>query len=294
MENCYSTVLYGWNLFVKIFLCLFGSFGISQAAQAIANSGVCNGTECFIAGTLVLCKDEDGNECHKPIEEIEVGDQVWAYDEETGESDWKPVVRLFRNETKEWYHIIVAGEEITCTGGHPFYVVGKGFVKAKDLNTTDKLLLASGQAVSIEKIKIQKLVKPEKTYNFEVQNFHTYYVTESNVLAHNKCVVDEAMQVYNDFDIDTAYVKPKHLSTTGGNGAKFIGNSKAEAETVLKNAMHNGQIVQTAFNGITSMGNPSYSYILNAGEIIGTKGQTYIFLVLAKDGGMLTAYPIVF
>ena len=48
---------------------------------------VASGTSkfCFIAGILVLCRDEDGKECHKPIEEIEVGDMVWAYDEETGE-----------------------------------------------------------------------------------------------------------------------------------------------------------------------------------------------------------------
>ena len=44
--------------------------------------------QCFIAGTLVLCMDEDGNQCHKPIEEVKVGDMVWAYDEEISESDW--------------------------------------------------------------------------------------------------------------------------------------------------------------------------------------------------------------
>ena len=143
--------------------------------------------QCFIAGTLVLCMDENGNECHKPIEDIKVGDMVWAYDEETSESDWKPVVRLFRNETKEWYHIFVNGEEIVCTGGHPFYVVGEGFVKAKDLKISDKLLLSSGKCVTIEEIQVEQLATPETTYNFEVEDFHTYYVTESKVLVHNLC-----------------------------------------------------------------------------------------------------------
>ena len=60
--------------------------------------------ECFIAGTFV--ETEHGL---KPIEEVEVGEKVLAYDEETGEQAYKPVVRLFRNKTEEWYHIHVNG-----------------------------------------------------------------------------------------------------------------------------------------------------------------------------------------
>lgn len=40
--------------------------------------------ECFIAGTLVMTSM--GN---KQIENIEIGDEVWAYDEETGEKALK-------------------------------------------------------------------------------------------------------------------------------------------------------------------------------------------------------------
>ena len=77
------------------------TFGISQAAQAMKKVG----PHCFAAGTLVACRKADGEEIHKPIEEIEVGDEVLSYDEETGEQGYKPVVRLFRNQTKEWYHV---------------------------------------------------------------------------------------------------------------------------------------------------------------------------------------------
>ena len=174
------------------------TFGVSQAAQAIktagANKKLANSTtvcdpKCFIAGTLVVCLNENGEECHKPIEEIEVGDMVWAYDEETGESDWKPVVRLFRNNTKEWYHIFVDGEELVCTGGHPFYVVGKGFIEARKLKVSEKLLLSCGKEVIIEKVKVEQLAEAETTYNFEVEDFHTYYVSEKAVLVHNTCPV---------------------------------------------------------------------------------------------------------
>ena len=71
----------------------------------------------------MACLNENGEEVRKPIENIAVGTLVLAYDEETGEKAYKEVVRLFRNETKELYHIRVNGEEIVCTGGHPFYVL---------------------------------------------------------------------------------------------------------------------------------------------------------------------------
>ena len=160
------------------------TFGVSRAASRV----MCReGTHCFIAGTLVACLSADGEEIHKPIEEIEVGDRVLAYDEETGEQAYKPVVRLFRNQTKEWYHVFIDGEEIECTGGHPFYVEGKGFIPAKELRRGDKCLLSTGKDVTIEKVEVGKLAEAETTYNFEVADFHTYYVTEKDVLVHNMC-----------------------------------------------------------------------------------------------------------
>ena len=159
------------------------SFGISKAAQAIKSAA----PKCFKAGTLVACLDQAGKETLKPIEEIEVGDKVLAYDEETGEQGYKEVVRLFRNKTQEWHHVFVNGEEIVCTAEHPFYVDGKGFVPAKELKERDNLLLSDGSKVEIESLKTEHVEIPETTYNFEVKDFHTYYVSHSNVLVHNKC-----------------------------------------------------------------------------------------------------------
>lgn len=116
-----------------------------------------------------------------------------AYDEETGEKAYKEVVRLFRNETKEWYHIHVDGEEIVCTGGHPFYVAEfNGFVPARELKPGKKLLLSDGKYGIIVSVKIEELEIPETTYNFEVEDFHTYYVGENPVCVHNaNCSVNQ-------------------------------------------------------------------------------------------------------
>ena len=44
--------------------------------------------------------DQAGKETLKPIEEIEVGDKVLVYDEETGEKCYKEVVRLSATKHK--------------------------------------------------------------------------------------------------------------------------------------------------------------------------------------------------
>ena len=135
----------------------------------------------------------------KPIEDIHLGDKVLAYNEETGEKAYKPVLQLFRNKTNKWYHIYMNNEEITCTGGHPFYVVGKGFIEAKSLTTSDELLLSTDKVVTIKSIEVEELVESETTYNFEVEGFHTYYVSETKVLVHNKCPGGEFYRGGNDF-----------------------------------------------------------------------------------------------
>ena len=97
-------------------------------------------------------------------------------------------MQLFRNETNEWYHVFVNGEEIVCTGGHPFYVVGLDkFLPARELKLYEKVLLSDGSYGTIDSIGIEALLEPEVTYNFEVADYHTYYVGECNVLVHNMC-----------------------------------------------------------------------------------------------------------
>ena len=138
--------------------------------------------QCFIAGTLVATKNG-----LVPIENIEPGDLVWATDEKTGETALKEVVQLFRNETEEWVHVTLNGEELTCTPNHPFYSPVKGWTSAVDLRAGDILVMLNGEYVVVEQVHHELLESPEITYNFEVEDYHTYYVGEESILVHNKC-----------------------------------------------------------------------------------------------------------
>ena len=64
---------------------------------------------------------------------------------------------------------------------------GKGYVKAKELTKEDRLRHSDGSEGRIERIEIEQLKKAETKYNFEVEDFHTYYVTDKDVLVHNEC-----------------------------------------------------------------------------------------------------------
>lgn len=138
--------------------------------------------QCFIAGTLVATKNG-----LVPIEDIQPGDLVWATDEETGETALKEVVQLFRNETEEWVHVTVNGEEITCTPNHPFYSPVKGWTSAIDLRAGDILVMLNGEYVVVEQVQHELLESPVTVYNFEVADYHTYYVGDTKVLVHNDC-----------------------------------------------------------------------------------------------------------
>ena len=138
---------------------------------------------CFIEGTMV--KTAEGN---VPIEDIEVGDLVYAHNPETGETELKTVVNTFINEATELVHVFANGEEIICTNEHPFYSPVKGWIEACQLHAGDILLSLNGEYIVVEQVQHEILEAPIKVYNFEVEDFHTYFVGDGNgVLVHNEC-----------------------------------------------------------------------------------------------------------
>ena len=176
-------------------------FCASQAISVLskAASSRCKVPDhCFIAGTLILTSL--GN---KKIEDIEVGDEVWAFNEETGDKTLKKVTQLFRKKKKKWVHLLFefldgTTEEIVCTEGHPFYVNNLGWIKSIDLLENDLVLLYNNCTASLIAKEIEELEVEETTYNFEVSDYHTYYVGENSFLVHNKCIFEElGIENYN-------------------------------------------------------------------------------------------------
>lgn len=145
-------------------------------------SGGLSSNQCFVAGTAILAAS-----AHVLIEDIAAGDYVWATDPETGETGLRRVVQTFENEANELIHVYLNGEEIVTTREHPFYSPVKGWTAACELRAGDMLVLVNGEYVVVEKVQHELLENSVKVYNFEVEDFHTYYVGNTSVLVHNLC-----------------------------------------------------------------------------------------------------------
>ena len=119
------------------------------------------------------------------IEKIKTGDKVISTDPETMETSPKTVLETYIREVTTLVHLTVNGEEIVTTETHPFYVNDRGFIKAGELIVGDELLDVNGNVLLVENFDVELTEEPVKVYNFQVEDFHTYYVGENNILVHN-------------------------------------------------------------------------------------------------------------
>ena len=137
---------------------------------------------CFTEETLI--ETEDG---YKEIKDIEVGDKVLSYNVETKQQEYKEVVQVFEHEVKELIHVYTEEEIVHTTENHPFYVEGSGWTPASELKENDILYTSDGRKVIVTKVEREQFEQSIKVYNFEVKDYHTYYVGEEHVLVHNNC-----------------------------------------------------------------------------------------------------------
>ncbi|MFI6259039.1 DNRLRE domain-containing protein [Micromonospora zamorensis] len=164
--------------------------GIDDLGTAARRGGDCRANS-FAVGTKVRMADGTT----KPIEEIEVGDEVLATDPETGVTEARPVVDLIVGEgKKDLVEVTVdtdgeGGEEtgsVIATAAHPFWVDGQGrFVDAKDLRSGDDVVTVTGERVEV--VGTKSWTEVRRVHNFTVDGIHTYYVAagEADVLVHN-------------------------------------------------------------------------------------------------------------
>ncbi len=146
---------------------------------------------CFVAGTKIHTSLGLKN-----IEDIQVGDLVLSKSDETGEVAYKKVVNTFVRQTDAIYRVrFTDGTLLETTWNHPFRVLkadakGQSFSientqwkEAKDLLPGDVSLSADGASLQLLSVEIDQ--REETVYNFEVEDFHTYFVGEVGIWVHN-------------------------------------------------------------------------------------------------------------
>lgn len=148
----------------------------------------------------------------KPIEQVEAGERVWAYDPKTQAWSSREVIRPLEHDYDgDVIRIIVGGQPIEATGNHPFWVASGSnlserpaahdvpaaeraatesragrWVEARSLLPGDLLVIRSGQMATVEEVAARRAKL--KVYNLQVADLHTYAVGEAGIAVHNKAM----------------------------------------------------------------------------------------------------------
>jgi len=143
-------------------------------------NGLLAHNRCFIAGTEITL----GNKDVKNIENIVVGDEVLTYNEETNKHETGIVGELKQHEVDSVLKInFFYGNSVTTTKEHPFYVSGKGWVKAGELIVEDVCKQTDGSTAPIT--SIEHIEEKHLVYNLlNVTDNHNFYA--NGILVHNK------------------------------------------------------------------------------------------------------------
>jgi hypothetical protein len=115
------------------------------------------------------------------IEKLRVGDRVLAQDADTGELSFKPVLGTTVRPPVDMVLVTTTRGELRTTRGHPFWIVGKGWRMAKELQVGDRVVSLGGSAT------VTALAKQpaEPAYNLIVADFGTYFVGDGRILVHD-------------------------------------------------------------------------------------------------------------
>lgn len=146
-------------------------------------AGDSSAVACFKKNTKVLT-----NKGYVNIQDIKVNDLVMSYNIESNNNEYSKVIKTFEHkDTKDYlYKITSKSIVIEATSKHPICIKNNEleYIEAEKLKINDKLIDLNGNLHSIDKIEFNEIV--DNFYNLEVEKNHNYYVTENDILVHNK------------------------------------------------------------------------------------------------------------
>ena len=89
-------------------------------------------------------------------------------------------------------------------------------------------------------------------------------------------------------DPASIFIKNKHLASAGGNHAKFASESISEVQGWVAQGLRSDgvQFLPNQLDG-------TFRAIVPAGQVVGTKGQTFIRVIVTGDGRVINAFPVV-
>ncbi|MGD9860812.1 MAG: polymorphic toxin-type HINT domain-containing protein [Marinobacterium sp.] len=199
--------------------------------------------ECasFPAGTLIWTPTGP-----VPIEQLSVGDRVESRNTSGFTDADQPIIQELSRTAPGYQRIDTEFGTLTATPEHPFWVQGKGWTEAKDLEWEDPIATLEGDVVAYGNTYVEE---PTQVYNFSVANTPNYFAGEAKAWVHNaNCVgtlVGSPQKLRANLDPEDNYLNKgwaaHHLITT----------QKAPGSDALREAAARGVYDQdSALNGI--------------------------------------------
>ena len=195
------------------------------------------------------------------IENIKAGDMVISTNSDTLETAEKTVLETYVRKVDKLVHLTINGEEIVTTDNHPFYVQGRGFIQAGNLLVGDKLISINGEDLLIEDYYTELTEEPVSVYNFQVEDFHTYFVGDCAVWVHNAMCqpdkVPDGMGTYKDMKGHHPMAKKAFEGAEGYNmnEALSISQSKLLDDFGVKHSTITGK-QKSLYTAYAKTGNP--------------------------------------
>jgi hypothetical protein len=266
------------------------------------------GANSFVPGTSVLLADGS----RRPIEDVAVGDRVWATDPERGRSGPRAVTALITGAGRKNLVDITVDPDglpggprvmLTATDRHPFWVANAAaWVDARDLSYGDTLVTPDGGPASV--VVTRERSRALRVYNLTVGDLHTYYVEAGTtpVLVHNAACFNmtplgggsmrsPAGLVYNPGSVHGHRLR--HLLA---HGSRSQPDPSKLINTQFKT--YGRDLLQTVDKAWAKRGKPTHStdrideYVIDMGEEVGTRGERFIKIIVEKDSNrIVTAHP---
>lgn len=153
------------------YVCTVQDWTIFKTCQACGNGG----GGCFLAGTPITMADGTT----KPIEKIQAGDTILAFDEIS--KTMKPdKVKMVHDPVEVPYYLVV-NDAMQLTPNHRVRSKGE-WIEIGKLKVGDTLTAPDGSDVPIKSIK--RIDEKVAVYNFAVNPFETYVA--NGVIVHNR------------------------------------------------------------------------------------------------------------
>jgi hypothetical protein len=120
------------------------------------------------------------------VESLQTGDRVLCQDLDSQKLQYRVVLNPTRRPATPTFNIVLPDDRIQASGGHLFWIVGRGWMRTRDLRAGMTLRTADRSALPIRDVAAGGSLP---LYNLVVDRHANYFVGTGKVLSHDSTIL---------------------------------------------------------------------------------------------------------